>query len=693
MSPSSLRLIALHDSVNDSLALASQLRNAGIQANMRHAEDLPDLHELLREENPDLILHLVDLPEPRLAEVVATSRGCSPAIPVLGMTTSYSMEALLGSIAEGARDLIDLNQPAHVLHVIQREAAAVRDARRLVQLETLSQDSEKRCHALMESSRDAIAYVHGGMHVHANAVYLETFGFAQFDDMEGSTLLDLVDAEDQQRMRDYLRSQGGEGATSKLDEVRFRSRNGSAFTASLELSPATIDGEPCTQVLIRTQADTHALEEQINFLSQRDLQTGLYNRQYFLDQLEAQLGKVRGGSPASALVHLQITHVADLKAKLGVAGLDALITEVGKLIQKIVGQDVLLSRYSAHAFALLLPEQGGQSPEAYALRILAGVTQHIFEVDGHSATVKAAAGISVLDPHTPSVNELLNRAERATLDAEEKATDRVAVYTPKEGEISQAEADGQWNRVLQNALTEDRFRLLFQPILNLMGDNGRQRYETFLRLLGEDGEAISPGQFMAAAERTGISHAMDRWVIQHALRTIGEARQRGLNPQIFARISGSSIVDPEFPAWLSGQLISAQVHDGSLVLELNEKVATEYLKQVSELQPKLAELACPLLIDGFGLGDEPFRILNYVEAEWLKLDRGLMESFATNKANQAKVREMIKAAQQHGARQLIVANVENASTLQLVLADGADFVQGHFIQAPMERLEFNFNAF
>ncbi|MEW6728024.1 MAG: EAL domain-containing protein [Pseudomonadota bacterium] len=693
MSPSPLRLIALHDSVNDALALASQLRNAGIQANVRYAEDLPQLHELLREDELDLILHLLELPEPRLADVTAAAQGHAPAIPVVGMTASYSVEALLDSIKAGARDLIDLSHPAHVLHVIQRETGAMDCVRRLKRFEGMYQESEKRCHALMESSRDAIAYVHGGMHVFANPVYLETFGFDRLEDLEGSPLLDLVQAEDQPRIREYMRGHSDANPAGKLEGVKFKRRDGRVLAAAIELSPATIEGEPCTQVMIRTQADTQALEEQINFLSQRDLLTGLYNRQYFLSRLEGALQQAREGQ-SSALIHIQITNVPELKGKLGVAGLDVLITDAGKLIEKLVGPEMLLSRYSAHAFALLLPLDGGQeAPETFALRLLAGLTQHIFDVGGQSATLQAAAGIALLDQDTPNVNELLNRAERATLDAEAKTTERVATYTPKEGEVSQSEQDEQWSRMLRNALRSNRFRLLYQPMLSLGGDTSRQRYEAFLRLLDEENRPISPSEFMAAAERTQISHALDRWVILHALQAITEARQRGLNVQLFVRLSARSIADPEFPGWLGERLMAMQVHDGSLALEMSEKVAIEHLKQVKDLQRQLGALNCPLLLDGFGLGDDPFRILNYIEVQWLKLDRGLMESFATHKVNQAKVRELIKAIKQRGSGQLVVANVENAMTLQIVLGDGADFVQGNFIQAPVERLDFDFSAF
>ncbi len=694
MSPTALYLLALHDSVNETEALASQLRNAGISAHVRQIEELDQLREVLLHETPELILHLIDLPEPRLAEVIALAHGHIPPIPVLGMSASYSLDGLLACIREGARDLIDLTHPSHVQHVIRREAEAVACARRLQRVEGLYQESERRCHALMKSSRDAIAYVHGGMHVSANPVYLETFGFERIEDLEGSPLLDLIQPEDQARLRDFLRRQEEAHAEGELADVKFRRKDGSSFSADLELSFATIEGEPCLQVLIRTEPDIHQLEEQINFLSQRDLMTGLYNRQYFFTRLEDALAKARAGGQPGALIHIQITNVPELKERLGVAGLDILITDAGKLIEKLVGPDILLSRYSAHAFAMLVPVQGEGTPEDFARRIVNGLTQHIFEVDGKSVTLQVAAGLALLDQDTPSVNELLNRAERATLEAQDQGVDHVVLYTPRPGEVSQAELDEQWSRRLREALHHDRLRLVYQPMLSLQGDTSRQRYEVFLRLLDERDQPISPYEFMAAAERTKISHALDRWVILNALKAIAEARQRGLNVQLFVRLSSRTVADPAFPDWLGERLMAMQIHDGSLALEVDENVAIENLKPMQDLQRRLQALQCPLLLDGFGLGEDPFRALNYLQVQWLRIHRALMESFAKSKANQAKVRELIQAIKRRGGEwKLVVPNVEDAISLQIVLAEGADFVQGNFIQPPVERLDFDFTAF
>jgi PAS domain-containing protein len=69
------------------------------------------------------------------------------------------------------------------------------DARRSQRrLESQMRETERRCDALIASSRDPIAYVHEGMHIRANDAYLEMFGYESFEDIEGLSLLDMVAA-------------------------------------------------------------------------------------------------------------------------------------------------------------------------------------------------------------------------------------------------------------------------------------------------------------------------------------------------------------------------------------------------------------------------------------------------------------------------------------------------------------------
>lgn len=699
---STLFLAAFHDSINDTLELASLLRNAGIQAQAKHIEDLPKLFEVLRTDPVDMVLHLDEITDPSLSQVVKTVNAQHQGLPVLSMSMNYSVELLNKSIALGACDLINLDNSAHVLHVLKREAERVQCARRLVKLEVIQQESERRCKTLMQSSRDAIAYIHGGMHIDANDVYLETLGFRSVDEMEGSPLLDLIQSSDHAKVREIIRS--GAPKTDDLqtlENIHFKHQDGSEFSACVEFSPATIDGEPCTQVLIRltNDADTKALEEKIALLSQRDPLTGLLNRQYYLEQLENKLSVAHAQQGQFILIHLQVSYSSEIRNKIGVVGRDALIAEAGRILERHVGGNTLISLYSSNVFAILEPSiddtHQATLDHAHELahNLVHQLAQHVFEAGGQSVTVDATAGVVILDEHSPTLNELLRRAERVSAESAENANESVIFYKPKEKDASQAEKDEHWNRLLRDALRNNQFRLLFQPILSLNGDTRRQRYELFLRLLDDERQLVEPKTFMDSAERSGVSIDIDRYVIQGAIQHIVESRKRGLNLQLFVRISTPTLLSADFYPWFSTQILTAQIYDGAIVLQISETVAQEQLKQAQQLLENLQRVHSSLLIDGMGHSEPVNQVLTRLNAAWVKLDRDLLQNLSAQKANQTRLMDVINTLKKHEGIEVIVPQIENAATLQIVSMSSADFLQGNFIQGLSDRLDFDFTSF
>src|SRR6185369_5130483 len=121
-----------------------------------------------------------------------------------------------------------------------------------------------RCDALLDSSRDPIAYVHEGMHVRANKAYLEIFGFEEFEEIEGMSILDMIAPEDADDFKTLLKKRS----------------DGSAFDAIMEFAEATYEGEPCQQISFRQQTMSVELAKELDVLRSKDLVTDLFNRQY-----------------------------------------------------------------------------------------------------------------------------------------------------------------------------------------------------------------------------------------------------------------------------------------------------------------------------------------------------------------------------------------------------------------------------
>ena len=103
-------------------------------------------------------------------------------------------------------------------------------------------------------------------------------------------------------------------------------------------------------------------------------------------------------------------------------------------------------------------------------------------------------------------------------------------------------------RTLREALRTGRFRLDLQPILPLQGGSKSPHFEVLLRMLADDGHSIPPEKFLSAAARYQLMPAIDRWVIENAIKLLGEhaALLRQHSACFTINIAGPSLAQPDF---------------------------------------------------------------------------------------------------------------------------------------------------
>ncbi len=225
---------------------SSVLRNAGIAVRPVRAADEDGLREALESHPPDMIF-CSDGGEALSLDTLTSLVGRSGRdIPIIAQAGSDPAD-VVAAMRHGARDVVFPDNAEHLQLVIERELGNLILRRQVRRLEAGYRESEKRCNALLDSSRDAIAYVHEGMHVYANKAYLGTFGFDAFDEIEGMPILDMVAPDNAEPLKVALRKiSKGEKPPKRL-ELQSRRLNGETFDSIMEFSAATIEGEPCTQ--------------------------------------------------------------------------------------------------------------------------------------------------------------------------------------------------------------------------------------------------------------------------------------------------------------------------------------------------------------------------------------------------------------------------------------------------------------
>jgi diguanylate cyclase (GGDEF)-like protein/PAS domain S-box-containing protein len=686
-----LRLLVVEETRNDAEALANVLRNAGQASRLTYAEDKEDLLAALEQQKPDLILCAMRLESLGVPDVAQLLEQRDLNIPLIAVGESGHEADIIEAMRQGARDLCSYDQPEHLQLVVKRELSQLKASQSAQNFELKFHESEKRARMLMESSRDAIAYVHEGMHIFANSSYLEMFGFENPEEIEGTPILDMVAPDDHAEFKDFLRTFGKGDTTEGKLQTHGILPDGKVFDAVMELTAASIDGEPCTQIIIRNQfSDNKELEQKLSFLSKQDVLTGLFNRQYFMEELELAVTDALSGTESAAVIYLLLDNFKDIRDKVGIGAADVVTSDIAAVIRKHTSENDIVARFGDHSFTVLRRGCDAASIETSSEKLRQAIEDHIANVDDQSVTTTCSIGMSLVAESTPTAHEVISRADLACEVARSSGGNRCHLHSPVVDEKIGRERDQQVYALIKEALEQDQLKLLYQPIVSLQGDTA-EKYEVLLRMLNDENEYILPSQFLPIAEQTGQLADIDRWVIGRAIRRLADHRAQGAETQFFVKLSAATLLDADAAQFISEAIREARLPGDALTFEIDEKHASQYLNQTKTLVNTLQELHCRIALEHFGAGPNSFQLLKHLPVDFLKIDGSFIHNLASDNNNQAMVRSILDTANSM-RKKCIAEYVQDAHSLAVLWQTGIHFIQGNFLQEPSEALEYDFTG-
>ncbi len=686
-----INLVVIDDSFDTEEQIVSTLRNEGYAARSTRVEDAEDLSEAIRKKEPDMVLYtrgmeLISLKE--VCDCIKQNLNGTP-VPVIAVQKNGNEESTVDAMREGAADLSSYNNMEHLRMVINRELNALRNWRQMHKLETAMGESERRCASLLDSSRDSIAYVHEGMHVYSNASYLELFGLEHSDELESMPILDMVAPDNRDSFKTFLRDYLQKDAATEVHKTHLQKPDGTQFEGEMEFSPASIEGEPCIQVIIRKEnVDTEALEERLKELSQKDQLTGLYNRQYCLDKLEETISQCESEDCSAALIEIRLDNFADIKNRIGAVDIDKFFIEVASTLKQVIKKNDTLS-FMNPSYSIIAYNQDNDSAQAYAGEIQNAIMDLDVNIGKEKVNTTCCIGITLIDKNSPETNEVLRRADKVSDEAAEAGTNQIKVYVPAEGELTRHEVDSRFKEQLTQALKDDKFTLFYQPIISLHGDPD-ERYEVFVRMLSDDGKnMIMPHEFLPAAERIGMSMAIDRWVLYRAIQDVINRYQQGIHTHFFIKLSAASLKDETLIEWINFQIKDKNLPENALIFVVKESVAVTNLKYAKDLASKLKKIKCGFVLDDFGSGSNPLQLLEHIDADYVRLDKSFMDELAENPQSQEMIKNITEQVSASG-KFTVAQFVKDANSLSLLWGMGVNFIQGYFLQEPQAEMNYDF---
>jgi EAL domain-containing protein (putative c-di-GMP-specific phosphodiesterase class I) len=235
---------------------------------------------------------------------------------------------------------------------------------------------------------------------------------------------------------------------------------------------------------------------------------------------------------------------------------------------------------------------------------------------------------------------------------------------------------------LRQAIERGDLALYYQPILDIRNP-GAARVEALVRWHHQDGNPIAPGEFVPLAEHAGLIRPLALWVMNEAVRQIGEWERMGLHVLVAVNLSVWNLQDREIVASVAEILQRWNVAPASLRVEITESALMADPERALETVSDLHEMGVSISIDDFGTGYSSLGYLNRLPVDEIKIDRSFVHSAVGSDSGAfAIIRSVIDLG--HNLRQQVVAEgVETRQSAELLSALGCDLLQGFYFSPPL----------
>ena len=477
---------------------------------------------------------------------------------------------------------------------------------------------------------------------------------------------------------------GGAGQRSFTREQRFINAAGHPVWTSVNVTLIRdADGRP-QHFIAQAQdiTERRLYESQLRHLADHDPLTGLLNRRSFQRELDSHVARVKRFGAAGAVMMLDLDNFKYYNDTQGHSAGDDLIIRIAQTLRSRLRESDVIARLGGDEFAVLLPQEDHDSVEIVAAALLELVSDQAPEPTmGTQHRVTASIGIACFtDAEQLLSEEIMVHADLAMYDAKENGRNASAQYSTERHKRPRIESQMKWATEITQALADDRFELLAQPIECLHGDGPRQ-YELLLRMQDAHGDRIPPGTFLYIAERLGLIQEIDRWVVTHAIDLLAEHRAVGRDLLFEVNLSGYSIGDPLLLELIERRLHETGVPPDRLIFEITETAAVANIARAATFAHRLADLGCKFALDDFGAGFGSFYYLKHLPCDYLKIDGEYVRDCATSETDRILISAVVQIA--HGMGKFTIAEfVGDQETVDVLTRLGVDHGQGYFLGHP-----------
>ncbi|MGR9051390.1 MAG: putative bifunctional diguanylate cyclase/phosphodiesterase [Gammaproteobacteria bacterium] len=428
------------------------------------------------------------------------------------------------------------------------------------------------------------------------------------------------------------------------------------------------------------------LDARLNYLVSHDELTGLMNRSNLEQHIKTSLTRFDAHKRHGALLLIDLDRFGLINDMEGFDVADKLIIEVVSQIRQLLSRDAWFARIDSDEFGLYFENVSSEEARQIAEIIRKGLGEYRFDAGNVCYNITASIGVASTDLLKAALHpeELISRAHQACYLAKQNGRNMVWVYNENDKAIKERHSDVYWVPLIKDALLSQNFFLMFQPVVNLKSGEV-SHYEALIRMKGFDNKVISPGEFIPVAERMGLIHNIDLWVVENAIDFLAALPNELSYISLSINLSGMAFQDDTLLPTIKRKLEVSWVQAGRITFEITETAAVDNFEQTREMINQIRSLGCHFALDDFGAGFCSFNYLKKFPVDYVKIDGQFIQNLTDDDTDQVLVKSMSQIAHQLG-KKTIAEFIESPTVIKILNELGIDYGQGYLFGKPSLQL-------
>lgn len=498
-------------------------------------------------------------------------------------------------------------------------------------------------------------------------------------------LLNRFTTFDANRLYDALQQAREEGISFAIDLAFEEEINDVKYVSVRGISQRNLQGE--VEYVFGVIRDDTALKKATSRLAQKakdlkklasfDPLTGLANRFAFRRHLHrAVRNSVETRNPMALLV-LDMDGFKEINDMLGHSVGDLVLKRTAKRIRKVVGKNNVVSRLGGDEFTVILRSiESEQEVIDIGKKIVAEILKPMY-FEKNELHVGASVGASLCPLNSERSDELFTFADTAMYAAKFGDKD-VVLYNAKMTEelITRKRAESK----LSNALERDEFHLVYQPQVSI--DSGKiNGFEALVRW-SQNGQVVSPADFIPMLESTGRIVDVGNWIIRRACQQAAQWARQGHEFTMAINISPMQFREDGFVQSVKDEIISNGLRPECIDIEITETMLISDVGKTSDKLTRLREFGTKISIDDFGTGYSSLAYLKNFPIDRLKIDRTFIKDIPQH--DDGVIANSIIVLGQSLDLEVLAEGVETQAQFDFLKQNICNSYQGHFFSPPVE---------